>query len=62
MQTVFASRHALLGKGGYTDWGFALLALDVAYDTRMNAYVLDVNSGVCGCVWVGVWVCECVGL
>jgi hypothetical protein len=52
MQTVFASRHALLGKGGYTDWGFALLALDVAYDTRMNAYVLDVNSGVCGCVGV----------
>lgn len=25
--------------------GHALLALDVAYDTHMNAHVLDVNSG-----------------
>lgn len=25
--------------------GYALLALDVAFDTRMNAHVLDINSG-----------------
>jgi len=26
-------------------WGFALIAMDVAYDADMNAFILDVNSG-----------------
>ena len=45
LQAVYASRPVWFGHGGYTAWGYALLAMDVAFDQQMNAYILDVNSG-----------------
>ena len=46
LQVVYACRkEAWFGYHGYTQWGHALMAMDVAYDVHMNAYILDVNSG-----------------
>jgi len=43
-----AARDAAVAAAHYglsASWPWGLLALDVAYDSSMNAYVLDVNSG-----------------
>ena len=47
LQVLYAVRQKWLQKNPKTmgKWGFAMIAMDVAYDTNMNAYVLDLNSG-----------------
>jgi hypothetical protein len=45
-QVLYALRHKLKPRAGATNiHPWALLAIDVAYDTAQNAYVLDVNTG-----------------
>lgn len=38
-------RGSILTRVLLCRWGFVMLAMDVAYDGDMNAFVLDVNSG-----------------
>mmetsp|Transcript_41839 Transcript_41839/g.99201 ORF Transcript_41839/g.99201 Transcript_41839/m.99201 type:complete len:176 (-) Transcript_41839:89-616(-) len=47
LQVLYAIKKKWLQKNGKTmaRWGFAMVAMDVAYDGNMNAYVLDLNSG-----------------
>jgi hypothetical protein len=45
LMALHAVKSKLAHKDYHTRWGFVMMAMDVAYDIDMNAYVLDVNSG-----------------
>lgn len=45
LQAFYSLKDRYADRGYDTRWGFAFIAMDVAYDRDMNAYVLDVNSG-----------------
>ena len=45
LHVTYAIKHKFFGHEYNTRWGFMWLAMDVVYDSALNAHVVDINTG-----------------